>query len=73
MLREYADYVTQNPRDRAGSFLSFVMNRGYGRAPSGGKSMVGETYRRTLDEIAAEVNQRMAARSGEPSQVTPAA
>jgi hypothetical protein len=63
IVREYVDYVTAHPKDRAGSFRSFVSNKGYNDRPSGGKSMVEETYCRAMREFGGELTRRVEAAS----------
>jgi hypothetical protein len=47
IIRDYADYVTANPRDRAGSFRSFICNSGYNKNPPRPiETLIGEYYRR---------------------------
>jgi hypothetical protein len=61
IIRDYAAYVTANPKDRAGSFRSFVCNSRYNQNPPRPiETLVGEWYRKAMDQIGAELERRHA-------------
>lgn len=61
IIRDYAAYVTANPKDRASSFRSFIFNSGYNKNPSRPiDTMLGECYRRAMDQIRPELEKRQA-------------
>lgn len=61
LIADYVNYVVANPKDRAGSFRSFVYNGKYNAPrPSPGSSMVEECYRKAMDAIGEELNRRYA-------------
>ena len=65
VIRDYAAHVTANPKDRAGSFRSFVCNGDYNKNPSlPRETMVGEYYSRAMAWIGEEMEVRHAAAEG---------
>lgn len=61
IIRDYAAYVTANPKDYAGSFRSFICNSEYNKNPPRLiETMVGECYRRAMDQIGPELERRHA-------------
>jgi len=59
IIRDYAAYVTANPKDRAGSFRSFVFNSEYNKNPPRRiETLVGEYCRRAFDQIGREMEER---------------
>ncbi len=76
IIRDYAAYLTANPKDRAGSFRSFVCNSPYNQNPPLSiETIVGEWYSKAIDQIGAEVERRQAAAEARPATdpETPAA
>src|SRR5262249_4000037 len=61
VIRDYADYVRANPKDRVGSFRSFVCNSQYNyNPPRLINTMAGKCYQKAMDEIGAELQRRHA-------------
>jgi len=58
ILHEYADYIQQNPKDRAGSFRSFVYNRGYGKDLRVSESLTGRLYSHAVQLVRDELDRR---------------
>jgi hypothetical protein len=74
VVGDYADYVTANPKDRAGSFRSFICNSRYNKNPSRPiETLVGEYYRRAMDQIGPELERRHAEAEGRQQPGEPAA
>jgi hypothetical protein len=61
VIQDYANYVRAHPKDRAGSFRSFICNSEYNKNPPRPiDTMVGECYRRAMDHIGPELERRHA-------------
>jgi len=61
VIRDYAEYVAANPKDRAGSFRSFVCNSRYNYDPPRLiHTMAGKCYQRAMDDIGPELERRNA-------------
>ena len=61
IISEYAAYVTANPKNRTGSFRSFVCNSEYNKnAHNPNETLVGKCCLRALDQIASELKKRHA-------------
>jgi hypothetical protein len=61
VIADYAAHVSANPKDRAGSFCSFVFNSKYNtRRPAAGTSMVDKLAQKAMDEIGRELERRHA-------------
>jgi hypothetical protein len=61
VIHEYVDYLRENPKDRAGSFRSFVTNRGYGDDQEPGRSLVQRTFHRAMELAGEEIGARQQA------------
>lgn len=68
VIHDYLDHVRGNPKDRAGSFRSFVCNRGYAKDRSCGLSFVERTYQRALEQADTEIALRRPADGAEEQQ-----
>jgi len=76
IIRDYAAYVAVNPKDRAGSFRSFIYKSAYNKnPPRQSEMMLGECYRRAMDQIRPDLENRAseAVARGEMPAETPAA
>jgi hypothetical protein len=61
IVRDYVAYVTTHPKDRAGSFRSFICNSEYNKNPPRPiETMVGDWYHRAMEEIGPELERRHA-------------
>lgn len=59
LICEYLDYVRGNPKDRAGSFSSYVANRGLTEEPGFGPSFSQQNRQKAFEEAQAQLEQRM--------------
>lgn len=60
IILDYVDHFRNNPKDRVGSFRTFVRNRQYVKGVSAGVSFVDSTANRVLEQALAEVEARHA-------------
>jgi hypothetical protein len=58
VIHDYVDYLRKNPRDRAGSFRSFVTNHGYGDDREPDRSLVQRIFHRAMELAKAEIEPR---------------
>lgn len=58
VIHDYVDYTRRNPKDRAGSFRSYVCNHGYGKDRSCGDSLVERVFHKAMEEAGAEIERR---------------
>jgi hypothetical protein len=60
LLHEYSRYFQGRPKDRDGSFRSFINNRGIGKDLPISESFVGQLYHKAMDQAASELERRQA-------------
>jgi hypothetical protein len=63
VIHEYVGYLRENPKERAGSFHSFIINRGYGDERETDRSLVQRTFDRAMELASEEVEARQQAAS----------
>jgi hypothetical protein len=64
VIQGYVEHIRRNPKDRAGSFRSYICNCGYAKDPSCGESLVERLFHKAMRESGEEIERRQPVTAG---------